>query len=79
MTENCNTCGRVKCTYRGNRKKCARWESMSPALSPRKPENPECKSFIDLAQNGYINTCKGYEPWSCERTQEEGKCRKQKK
>lgn len=46
---------------------------------PLPDECPECDKFINLDKNGYANVCKGYEPWSCHRTQKEGKCEKSKK
>ena len=42
-------------------------------------EYPECDWFVCLRQNGEkvldFNWCHGFEPWSCKRTQKEGKCR----
>ena len=40
-------------------------------------EYPQCAFFEDFG-NSYgmsVNTCKGFAPWSCYRTQKEGKCR----
>ena len=45
---------------------------------PRKGEQPDCKQFKDIAQQGYINLC-GETTYSCERAQKEGLCTRNKK
>ena len=41
---------------------------------PREGECPDCKFFMVLGLTGYLNVCQGFEPWSCQRTQNENKC-----
>lgn len=52
---------------------------MSEAAKGEIREYPQCEHFHCAHQYGErileINHCDGFEPWSCRRTQKEGKCR----
>ena len=46
-------------------------------LGLKSDEHPRCFKFRYLGHVG-ANVCDGHEPWSCHRTQQEGKCEKPK-